>query len=301
MNLKYKYKYKVFGFTIASEFSIASLMPSDDNPDVFLRYGIIDDDLKNPIYTGVRFQIAKNDFLLKVDNVAKFLISKGKTIIVDKVKTAGDEEINLFLLGSAMGALIHQRGMLPIHGSTIKIKDKSVIFSGTSGVGKSSISAYFVKKGYKIVADDISVVSVNDNRNIVSPGYPRIKLWEDVSKKLNIETNDSLRIRPQINKYGLNVSESFYNSDIEVNKMIIISTKNTPGFEIEKLKGIEKFNALKNNTYRFNFAKELQKKQSLFSFYSKFLPNIEIYRLYRPRQPLMLDELYRFIVEKCDL
>jgi len=299
MNLKYKYK--IFGFTIASEFQIDDLLSSDAIPDVSIRYGVIDSDLKNPVYTGVRFQIAKNEFLLKVDNVAKFLISKGETIIVDKVEGAGDNEINLFLLGSAMGALIHQREMLPIHGSTIKIKDKSVIFSGVSGAGKSSISAYFVKKGYKIVADDISVVAVNNNKNIVSPGYPRIKLWEDVSNNLNIETNDSLRIRPEINKFGVNVSESFYNSDIEVNKIIIINTKNTSGFEIEKLKGIEKFNALKNNTYRFNFAERLQKKQSLFSFYSKFLPNIDIYRLSRPQKPLMLDELYKFIVEKCEL
>ncbi len=299
MNLKYKYK--IFGFTIASEFQIDDLLSSDAIPDVSIRYGVIDSDLKNPVYTGVRFQIAKNEFLLKVDNVAKFRISKGETIIVDKVEGAGDNEINLFLLGSAMGALIHQREMLPIHGSTIKIKDKSVIFSGVSGAGKSSISAYFVKKGYKIVADDISVVSSKNDKNYVSPGYPRIKLWEDVSTKLNIETNDSLRIRPEINKFGVNVSESFYNSDIEVNKMIIINTKNTSGFEIEKLKGIEKFNALKNNTYRFNFAEKLQKKQSLFSFYSKFLPNIDIYRLSRPQKPLMLDELYKFIVEKCKL
>ncbi|MEA3317550.1 MAG: hypothetical protein U9R54_06295, partial [Bacteroidota bacterium] len=250
--------------------------------------------------TGVRFQIAKNEFLLKVDNVAKFLVRDGKTIIVDKLEEAGDNEVNLFLLGSAMGALIHQREMLPIHGSTIKLKDKSVIFSGVSGAGKSSISAYFVKKGYKIVADDISVVSSQNDKNYVSPGFPRIKLWEDVSNNLNIETKDSLRIRPSINKFGVNVSDSFYNKDAEVDKIIIINIKNSPGFEIEKLKGIEKFNALKNNTYRFNFANGLQKKQALFGFYSKFLQNIEIYRLSRPRQPLMIDKLYEFIIDKID-
>ena len=105
-------------------------------------------------------------------------------------------EVVLFLMGSVMGALLHQRDYLPLHGSAIKTENGAALFLGTSSIGKSTIAAGFQKRGYPILADDLCAVAMDkDSRAIVLPGFPRLKLWADALKKLEVPAADLLRVR----------------------------------------------------------------------------------------------------------
>ena len=88
-----------------------------------------------------------------------------------------------------MGALLHQRNILILHGSAIKVNGESVIFVGPSGVGKSTLAAGFTKRGYPFLVDDVCALSVGCNHPLVIPGFPRLKLWADTLKKIDTDTD----------------------------------------------------------------------------------------------------------------
>lgn len=286
--------YKAFGIAIKSEFEIPELIATNEIPEVSIHLGSVPDKLHEPTKKGVRYQATKDQFLLEVDNIAKYYVTSGNKITVELKKNKADKEVRLFLLGSAFGALFIQRGLLPIHGSAVKFDDKTVVFSGQSGVGKSSIAANFVKKGYQFLADDISLIN---EELFLLPSFPNLKIWDDILQKLKLENESLNEIRPEIKKYDLRSNISFYNKPLAVSAIFIISTKNSKGFNCEELKGIAKFNAIKNNTYRYKLVNGLEKQLEHFKILNKLLPAIKVYSVSRPQAPVLLNELSDFILE----
>ena len=135
------YYYTAFGLCIAAEFPCPELTPAGGRPDVLIRYGVVPATLAVAKKTGVRYQAAPGQLLLTVDGVARFLVQDGKEIIVERAPESDDDSLRLFLLGSALGALLQQRGMLTLHSSAIEVDGGCVGFLGHSGVGKSTLAA----------------------------------------------------------------------------------------------------------------------------------------------------------------
>jgi hypothetical protein len=288
-----KYIYKAFGLNIRSEFEIPEFLNSEGSNDIEIVLDKVPDKLKTITKQGVRYQATKNEFLLTVDQIAKFYVSNGNKITVELLKDQPDKEVRLFLLGSAMGALFVQLGMLPVHGSTIKLNDKATIFTGLSGVGKSTIAAHFVQKGFLALADDISVI--NKDLHVV-PGFPSLKIWNDVLQKLKVNNELLNQIRPNIKKLQLPITKHYYTEPLPLEYIVILNTKNSPGFEFEELTGIKKFNAVKSNTYRYRFVHGLEKQQDHFKLLNKLLPEIKVFRVSRPQAPLALEEFGAFLL-----
>ncbi|MCK5028331.1 MAG: hypothetical protein KAR57_01765 [Bacteroidales bacterium] len=292
------FTYKAFGLIIKSDFEIPELLVSGGTPDVEIKIGEAPTKLDKIINKGVMYQAAKNEFLLEVNNIAKYYVANGNQISVKLLKKEIDKEVRLFLLGSAFGALFIQRGLLPVHGSAVKFGKSATVFTGLSGVGKSSIAAYFVSQAFQVLADDISVV--NHNLEVV-PGFPKMKLWNDVLQKLKMHDESLEEIRPDMMKFQLPVNENYYNEPLPLKNIIIINTKNSPGFEFEELSGIKKFNTVKNNTYRYRFVQGLDKQQDHFQVLNKLLPEIKVYKVTRPQSPLLLNEFGDFLLKKLNL
>jgi hypothetical protein len=292
------YNYTAFGLNFQSEFEIPEFIISDNKPEVFLKRGEVPKDLIEKNSQGVRYQSNKNEFLLNVDNVARFYVKNGNEIIVGTEKEQVDKEIRLFLLGSALGALFIQRGLLPIHGSAVKFGNRATIFTGQSGVGKSSIASFFLQKGFQVLTDDICVINENLELN---PGFPKMKLWHDVVENLNLKKENLSKVRDDMQKYHLPIENQFYSKSIKPERLIIIQTQNSKSFEIEELFGIKKFNAIKNNTYRYRFVGGLEKRLEHFKILNKLLPEIKVYRVSRPQYPIMLKEFADFLTKELSL
>lgn len=293
-----KFTYIAFGIIFESDFEIPELLQSNQNTDVTIKLGKAPDNLSQITQSGVKYQATKNEFLLEVDDIARYYVKNGKEIIIDLLKDKPDKEVRLFLLGSAFGALFIQKGLLPIHGSSVKFGDSATIFTGLSGVGKSSIAGYFAQQKRQVLADDIS--AINKDLQVV-PGFPSIKLWNDVLKNLDINSDNLKEIRPDINKFKLPITDCFYNENLNLRNIVILVSKNSPEFEIEELQGIKKFNAIKNNTYRHRFIKGLEKQQDHFQILNKLLQQTSVYKITRPQSPLQLKELGDFILNNIDL
>ena len=115
-----RFPYIAYGLSIESEFEIPELASgADGEPDIAIRAGSVPETLEQPYARGVLYQAAAGRFLLNVPRIARYLVADGSSIVIQQAAGAVDVDVRVFLLGSVFGALLHQRGVLPLHGSAI--------------------------------------------------------------------------------------------------------------------------------------------------------------------------------------
>src|SRR5947209_10775157 len=104
--------YLLFGLRVRSEIVLPELMPAkgDGVADVIVRRGHV-------AASGNDGEIRAEGglLILNVPNVARYCIEGGERIVVDAAADVPERNLRLFLLGSAFGGLLHQRGLLPLH------------------------------------------------------------------------------------------------------------------------------------------------------------------------------------------
>jgi hypothetical protein len=276
------YYYKAFGVNIASEFQLPELLNSEGVEGIRITAGPVPERIDNPKSEGVCYQAAPGIFLLNIKDVARYLVIKGSEIIIQAYPDSSEEDIRLFLLGSCFGALLHQRGYLPFHGSVVNFKGKAIIFSGVSGSGKSTLAGSFQKRGYPILSDDMANISFDANQMpVVHPSFPQIKLWKDSLLKLGEEPGEHRKVRKKLDKYGVLLKSAYFNESLPLVAIYIIVAQNSGKDEIEPITGIEKFNALRKNTYRYTYLSGLDLNAQHFITCTKIAPFIQVKRITR--------------------
>nr|WP_321487018.1 hypothetical protein [uncultured Draconibacterium sp.] len=249
---------------------------------------------ENCNFSRPNFKVSESEFYLNVKNVAHYLVQNGEKILISPYENTDEESINLYLEGSALGALLHQQGNLPFHGSSFLYKNKGIMICGNSGAGKSSVTAAFCQNNAIYINDDISPVSVSDSQVSILPVKTRIKLWDDTLNKLNISFDNLNRIRPEMEKFYLSFEEKAPTPQT-LNYIFILSTHNKNEYRATELEGMEKYNALRKQIYRRIYLKgmpETEKKYfvQLFSLANK----VRLTRILRP-QICDIQETMRFI------
>ncbi|EWG98231.1 hypothetical protein [Halomonas sp. BC04] len=96
----------------------------------------------------------------------------------------------MYLLGTALGALLHQRHWFPLHVSALATPSGAWAFTGESGAGKSTLAAWLHHHcGWPLISDDVAVVKPGEMIPRLHPGPPRLKLWQDALAMLGIGTH----------------------------------------------------------------------------------------------------------------
>lgn len=295
-----RYHYSAFGLSIASEINLPELLESEPgSAEVLIRFGFVPGSLENPKSRGVRYQASPGSFLMVLERIASFLVTGGNEITIAPGEHAKEEDIRLFLLGSAFGALLHQRKNLVIHGSAIQWDNQALLFSGLSGAGKSTLVASLMREGYPLITDDVCAIRFDNEENpLVQPGYPQVKLWTDAILRLGDQPENHRKLREQIEKYGLQAGAFFVNKEVRAGKVFILSTKNAGEHSLEEIKGVEKFTALRNNTYRFQFIDGLGITSEHFRLSGLLAGHCRIFRLVRSLSPDHRDTFASFVLNK---
>jgi hypothetical protein len=278
--------FRAWGLNIASCLDLPEFLPGNSEaPDVVVSYQTVPDVLEEVRARGVRYQAGPGRFLLIVDGIAKYLVEGGCRIFIQKAAGAEDNAVRLFLQGSAFGALLHQRGVLPLHASAIQVNGKAVLFCGVSGIGKSTLAGAFLKRGYPVLADDICALSSGyDGIPLVLPAFPQLKLWADALRKLEKDLASLAKVRLELEKYGLPLEDRFCSEPIPLERIYVLNTTNADRIEMAAVTGLDKFNTLVKNTYRFRFTEGLGSKPEHFQQCTMVGRHADIQQVTRPRR-----------------
>lgn len=170
--------YEVFGLVVRSEIELPELLPARGgrDHDVEILRGSFPPLVGEAVHT---LGMTAAGALLNVPGAGRYLIRDGREIVVEPAPDATDRNMRLYLLGSAIGALLHQRGILPLHANAMDFGGKAVAFMGASGAGKSTMAAWFHDRGIIVLADDVCAVRFEEGVPFAEPGIPRLRLWRD--------------------------------------------------------------------------------------------------------------------------
>lgn len=235
-------KYAVFGLTLESELPLPELLPAptDAPTDVVLRFGD----------AGDTHAISPDEVTLVIPKVGSYRIRGGNEISIAPREGASDRNLRLFALGSALGAIIHQRGLLPLHANAIDIGGSAVAFMGHSGAGKSTMAAWFLDRGHRILADDVCVVIPDgDGRPLAYPGIPRLRLWREALERSGRDTDGLELAFDGMDKFNLPTPAPSQSGPIPLSHVYLLE-KAEQGSEITRLSGVAALDALVANTYR---------------------------------------------------
>lgn len=285
--------YSAYGLTIQSALPLPELLPRQAGgvqaPDVQIRIASVPPDgLADGQPLGEYYWASAHSVWMQIPNVGRFQVLKGCEILVDPQPDVDQDSIRVFLLGSAFGALLFQRGHLVLHGNAIRIGDHCLVCVGHSGAGKSTLAAGFMRRGYAVLADD--VVPVDDQCRAL-PGFPRIKLWQDVADQLMIDTSNLRRIRPSIEKFNLPVSAQDLSTPLPIRWVYILNRDDGDGIRIEPIRGMQRFQALREDTYMPHFLDATGQKSEHLKRCGKLAGTARLARITRPQDGFHLDPM----------
>lgn len=241
--------YRLFGLNLRSEMDLAALAPAVDSGivDVEIAFGAV------PASDHNGYRATEDGTLLSVAKVGRYWIRDGRQILIDPAPGASERNVRLFLLGSAIGALLHQRGLLPLHANAIDLGGRAVAFSGHSGAGKSTIAAWFHDRGHNILADDVCVIGFDEaGRALAYPGIPRLRLWREALEASGRDAEAYARSFDDMDKYDVPMPNETGAEPVPLAAIYLLRKAEEAGgeAEIERLKGVEAVETLVSNTYR---------------------------------------------------
>lgn len=287
--------YTCYGLSLRSQITLPELLPSltassiSSSPDIDIRIGAVArNGLDGGTQLGPFLWVNARALWLQVPNVARFLVSDGRAILIDPHPGIDADSLRVFLLGSALGALLFQRGHLVLHGNAIRIGDQCMVCVGHSGAGKSTLAAGFLKRGHDILADDVVPV---DAECRALPGFPRIKLWQDTANRLDIDTHELRRIRPELEKFNYPLPDRFTDRPLPIRWIYILGSHQQPETRFEPIGGMDRMQPLHANTYRVRFLKGMALKAEHLKLCGKLAGRIRLARITRPEQGFELDAL----------
>jgi hypothetical protein len=240
--------YRVFGLHVSSEIPLPDLNPAqfDGAADVTIQIGAVPEPMGDE---PVGLSVVAEGALLNIPSAGRYWIRDASRIIVAPRSGASPRNIRLFLLGSAFGAVLHLRGLLPLHANAVEIDGRAVAFMGHSGAGKSTLAAWFHDQGLKILSDDVCVVKVEKDRVVAHAGIPRLRLWKDALELTGRSSDGYESSFDDADKFNV-PTISRNSSTLELSHVYILNKAQSEDCSFERLQGVAAVQALVENTYR---------------------------------------------------
>lgn len=241
-----------------------ALQPKFPLSDVKVRQADSVRTVEHPTVERSWIRLNENEFWMSVKNVGTFYACNGKEVEFSPEPGVTLEPVELYLNGSVYGAILHQRGILPIHGSSFAYTNKGVMLCGDSGAGKSSLTAAMCLNGDAgFLTDDVTPIQFNNNRPVVMGKSDRIKLWDDSLNQLS-QPKDGLRqIRPEDKKYYVDFDSQKQHS-FPLHEILVLKKTENSEPAAEEMSGQEAFSVLREEIYRLYYLEGMPEKKAIY-------------------------------------
>ena len=232
------------------------------------------------------------EVLLESSAIGRFFVRAGEEILMDLAPSANDDEVRAYLLGAVFGVLCHQRGITPLHASTIDVAGGCFAFVGASGAGKSTLVAALAQHGHEIIGDDECFLQFGTSGDVQAwPGISRIRLWEDARTALGFDGPGVERVMHGYNKYFVPVRPPQNPIQPRLLRRVYQLYRVPTGVsEVTRLRGSEAVEVLMQNVYPPGVADCLGYQSRTFMVCTAVARDVPVFRFSRPWDFAALDQ-----------
>ncbi|HEV3220200.1 MAG TPA: hypothetical protein VGZ48_10545 [Candidatus Acidoferrales bacterium] len=261
------HQYGVYGITLRSQIRLAlPEYPCAGLAEIELRMrgpsffseAVSGTPLKSSRFSTYQYAHLKNgSSYVRWDDVGEFLVSSdGRLITCGHLNNSPGESFQVYLLGQALSFALVRGGFEPFHATCVVVNGAAVAFLGDSGFGKSSLAAYFLNAGDRLLTDDLLLLQERPEGFLAYPGPPRIKLLPDMANKFLGGVNGGVPMNPQTPKLILPLApERICDSPVFLRAVYELSPphdmKDVQTVEFESLTTREAFVELSCNTFNY--------------------------------------------------
>ncbi|MBM7518734.1 hypothetical protein [Nocardioides nitrophenolicus] len=238
-----------YGLLIDSELPLPDLAPAPAapaRPDVVVRLGAVAPPSADAVLLPRGLWLDGERIGIDVPEVGRYACAGGSRITVAAAPGATPEALRLFLLGSALGCLLAQRGLLVLHGNAFVVDGGCAIVLGHSGAGKSTLAAEMHRRGQLVLSDDVVPVDATAH---ALPGWPRIKLWQDALDRLGRDSAGLARVDGRFDKFHVPLDRSGSVAPVPVRWIYVLDRHHGP-LRVVPVTGAAAFASLHEHTYR---------------------------------------------------
>ena len=238
--------YRTYGFCVASSFVLPELVRVTCAADVPIKRGTAGH-VPNAAVNEDGHEVSEGDVRLSFEGVGAFRIRGGEEIVVEPCQGVDEAIVRLSLLGPALAVLLHQRGFLVLHASSVVMGNGAVAFLGDSEWGKSTLATALYRSGRPLVADDVLAVDLRSGSPVVPRAFPQVKLWPESVEALGIEPHTLRTIHPALDKRALRAGEGFDDGTLPLTRLFVLS--DGPDVRVEVIEEQEAFIELVRHSY----------------------------------------------------
>ena len=282
-------RYFVHGLRVASSIALPDLAgaagDNGEGADVEISEGGVPASLGNNASAGAYWQADAARFLFEAPGIARYLIADGRTIRFQPCAghPRDDHAIRVYMLGTALGVLLHQRGLFALHASGVATPSGAWLFTGHSGAGKSTLVAWLHRRfGWPILSDDVTVIDATNGAVHARSGIPRLRLWRDALAALAVPEDGLVRDLVRFDKFQM-PSGPMIDGAMPLRGLVLLESVDDTQSALARLRGHDALATVMGSVYRHEFAEAWRKPGSLFLDSARIAASIAVLRFSRPR------------------
>jgi len=291
--------YLAYGLRIHSQLELQGLPDAEgtlDLPDAKIVLGdAICDPEEAPPNTGF-YQSSAHQFMLRLHGTAEYVVADGREIVVRPHPAAEPERVRLFLMGSAMGALLYQRGVLLLHGSAIDTPAGVMVFVGAQGEGKSTLAAALHRQGHALLCDDVCAVRRDASGSmVVYPAAPLMRLCEDALNHFDGYTEHAQSANFDVDKYVVSLRQPQLSAPCRLAGIHVLCSHDTNDIELCPARGFDRMKHLIGNLYRPEYLRGMASAGEVMQLAGRLAEEVPVIELRRPRDLSRMPEVVELL------
>lgn len=279
--------YRAFGLTLHAQIALPELIMVPDRTTADVTIAMVEA-LPPPRATLSRLTdrvfADATEFRLAMPGVAQLRVCDGVRIEIHVEPGHDPAELRAHLLGSAFGALLLQRGLLPLHASAVDLDGRAIAFTGMSGAGKSTLALALQRRGHAVLCDDLCALAPDAP---LSPGVVRLKLWDASLAYAGADATGLERIAPGQDKFHFPPPAPAIDRSVPLGAIVLLAWGDDVA--LTPLHGAAAVQALVRNTYRGVLVEPMGIAPAHLARCVALARQVPVFTLTRPRAFAALD------------
>jgi len=291
------YFYRISGLRVQSDFELPGALPADAAAvDVLVRLRDVPEHLEAPTTAGRGWEMDDSRFLLSLSGVGRFLATDGRLIEMQPEHELRDAVP--FLLGTAFGALLLQRGNLVLHASSVSRDGSAVALCGHSGIGKSTLAAALCQAGCDFVSDDVSVIEPGPDSVALWPDGRCLKLFEESVARLGLAAHRGQEVGSGTTKHYVELRSRESTGPLPLRAIYVLRNLEGQGAsQIVRLSPVDSAQTLLNESHRPLLSLAMAKRNPQVAITAAVIAKAPVFRFTRARDLDRLNEIAEELLE----
>lgn len=203
----------------------------------------------------------------------------------------------LVIFGVCLSLML--QGEETLHATIVSQGGKGLGLIGPSGTGKSTLAAQLIRRGARLVTDDVARFDFSGSEARVYPGSCYLKLYGDSAKAVLPASENAGLFDPDEDKSLIEIPDRPFNNELtRLERLVFLSPDdeavNREAIILSEVTGLERFELLTGSTMNSKFTRPWRLRQQM-QFVQSVSSKVPFFKLRYPRTYGRLDEVVRVV------